>query len=179
MVTRLLSWIALVLNAAGTVLILILSVLMNADIIGRGVFSHPLNGVNEFASMAIVAIVFLQITDATAANRLTRSDMVLLMIQKRAPRAAQTLEALFDLGGAVLFAVLANAVWPLLVQAFQEGEFMGVEGIATFPTWPLDAIVVLSSFLLVLHFALKVIADVRGIVRPAAAVAIQPQEHAV
>ena len=51
------SW----LNAIGTVGILLLMVLVNADILGREMFSTPVRGTTELLALSIVAIVFLTI----------------------------------------------------------------------------------------------------------------------
>lgn len=173
---RLFILITLALNAAGTVLILLLSLLINADVIGRNAFAHPINGVNEFAGLALVAIVFLQIGSATAANKLTRSDVVPLMLQRRSRRAAAALETAFALCGLALFAILACAAWNPLIRSWVQNDYVGVSGIATFPTWPVRGLIVLSSGLMVIHFASTAVAAVIAAFRPRGAGIVEAQE---
>jgi len=144
---------ARVMNAAGTALILVLMVLVNADVLGRGLFNRPISGVNEFAAQCLVAIVFLQLVDATAAGRLTRSDAIIEAAGRRRPRSARLVEAVFDACGVALFVALLAGTWPLLATAWVDGDYVGVVGIVTFPTWPVRAIIVLAALLMALHFA--------------------------
>ena len=79
------------LNIAGTLLIVAVMLLVNADVIGRGAFDAPVSGVPEMVSMSIVAIVFLQIAQTFRTGRLTRTELLLGGLQKpqsaRPPRA--------------------------------------------------------------------------------------------
>lgn len=173
---RLYGWITLALNAAGTLLILALSLLINADVVGRGAFAHPINGVNEFAALALVAVVFLQIGAATAAGKLTRSDVVPLMLQRRSRRVAAALEAVYDLCGFALFVIMANAAWSPFLRAFNDGEYVGVAGIATFPTWPVRGLILVSSVLMAIYFAASAFAAARAVASPPAKGIVKPQE---
>ncbi len=56
------------LSLIGTLLIIIMTIAVNADIIGRDFFNHPIAGVTEFLGLSIVAVVFLQMAN-TAARR--------------------------------------------------------------------------------------------------------------
>ena len=71
-------------NALGTLWILGLMVLINADVIGRDVFSHPVRGVTELVALSIVGIVFLQLADTLRAGRFTRADVLLDRLQRTA-----------------------------------------------------------------------------------------------
>ena len=70
----LVDYITSVLNIAGTLLIVGVMILVNSDVIGRGMFNAPISGVPEIVSMSIVAIVFLQVAQAFRKGRLTRSE---------------------------------------------------------------------------------------------------------
>ena len=69
--------ISTTLNVVGTVLILGLVILVNADVIGRNLFLAPISGVPEIVSMSIVAIVFLQVSQAFRMGRFTRTEALL------------------------------------------------------------------------------------------------------
>jgi len=59
-------------NAVGTVWILALMLLISADVIGRAAFAHPIAGVPEMVSLAILGIVFLQLANTLGVGRLKR-----------------------------------------------------------------------------------------------------------
>ena len=71
-----------ILNIIGTLLIVSVMVLVNSDVVGRGVFNSPISGVPEIVSMSIVAIVFLQVAQAFRKGRLTRSEAFLNFVGK-------------------------------------------------------------------------------------------------
>ncbi|MGR3583297.1 MAG: hypothetical protein ACU0B8_03500, partial [Pseudooceanicola nanhaiensis] len=66
---RAMSGIALVLAILGGAGTLGIMALINADVIGRSFFDHPIPATAEIVSAAIVAIVFLQLPNATAEGR--------------------------------------------------------------------------------------------------------------
>ena len=79
--------LTMALNVLGTLLILALMILINSDVIGRGVFLSPVSGVPEPRFHAsIVAIVFLQVGQAFRMGRFTRTDALINVLEKRAPR---------------------------------------------------------------------------------------------
>lgn len=177
MAMKLFSGIAAAMNAAGTLLILILSVVINVDVVGRSAFAYPLNGVTEFAGLALVGIVFLQITDATAANKLTRSDTLLLALQRRRPRAAAFLEALYDLGGLALFLILARGAFSLAQRAWADDDYVGVAGIVTFPTWPVLTVICVASLMLSVVFARKILIALKAVFGRTRQAVVEAQEH--
>lgn len=146
--------VAMGFNILGTLLILALMLLVNADIIGREAFGAPVSGVPELVSLSIVAIVFLQVAQSMRAGRLVRSDSLSRLLPARARSA---LYALYDLIGAGLTGVLISASWPLFVKAWQRGTFVGAVGDFTAPDWPVKGIIVLGAAALLAQFALSAI----------------------
>src|SRR5690606_26270968 len=73
------------LNALGSLMILGLMLLINADIIGRTGFNAPVRGVTELVSLSIVGIVFLQLADTLRCGRFTRADMLLERLKRTQP----------------------------------------------------------------------------------------------
>lgn len=77
------------LNALGSLMILGLMLLINADIIGRTGFNAPVRGVTELVSLSIVGIVFLQLADTLRCGRFTRADMLLDRLKRTQPVFAE------------------------------------------------------------------------------------------
>jgi TRAP-type mannitol/chloroaromatic compound transport system permease small subunit len=149
-------------NALGTLWIFILMVLMNVDVIGRGLFGAPLRGVTEIVSMSIVGIVFLQLADTLHIGRFTRADVLLDRLKCSQPRLASGLQALYHLVGMMLLATICWASWGPLLEAFRIGEYVGAVGDFQAPMWPIRLIVVLGSACTSLVFLFLAWADLRA-----------------
>jgi TRAP-type C4-dicarboxylate transport system permease small subunit len=142
------------LNSIGTLWILVLMVVVNADVVGRTVFTSPIPGVAEFGRLSIVGIIFLSLPYALREGRITRADSLLRSLERRAPRLGAAIEALFALAGAALFAVLFYGSYPFLLDSWRGGEYAGVEGYVTFPIWPVRLVIILGAGLACLQFVL-------------------------
>lgn len=136
-----------VLAAIGTVWIFLMMMLIVADVLGRNFFDAPITGVAEFAARSVASIVFLQLAAAICAGRMTRSDFLLRIVGKRAPRVAKMLEIFNVLVGAFLFFALALIAWPALTDSVKSHEFFGVQGVFTIPEWPFRGLLVLGSLI--------------------------------
>jgi TRAP-type mannitol/chloroaromatic compound transport system permease small subunit len=154
-----------VMNAVGTLWILLLMVLINADVIGRDLFSAPLRGVTEIVSLSIVGIVFMQLADTLRAGRFTRAEVLLEPLRRAHPRAASAVQGVSHALGALLLAVLAVASWPLLRESWTTGEYLGAIGDFQAPLWPMRAVIVFGSACTALTFALLAWADLRAVLR--------------
>ena len=140
------------LNSVGTLWILVLMVVVNADVIGRTAFTSPIPGVAEFGRLSIVGIIFLSLAHALREGRITRADSLLRKLEARAPRVGATLEAFFALAGAALFAVLVYGTYPFLLDSWRSSEYAGVEGYVTFPIWPVRLVILVGAGLACLQF---------------------------
>jgi TRAP-type C4-dicarboxylate transport system permease small subunit len=125
------------LNSLGTLMIAAMMVLIVSDVVGRSFFNAPLDGVAEISAKLIVAIVFLQLPAAIHARRMTRADMFINRLEARSPRGAQALEAAFAGISVFVFAVIFRSTLPQFLDAWQQNEFFGVQGVWTLPTWPI------------------------------------------
>ena len=148
-------------NAVGTLWILALMVLINADVIGRDLFAHPLRGVTEFVAMSIVGIVFLQLADTLHAGRITRADVLLGRLQRTRPAWADELHALFHMLGALLLGIILWASAGPLAESIRIREYVGAIGDFQLPVWPVRAITLLGLAVTTLTYAMLAWCDLR------------------
>ena len=139
--------------ALGSLLVLALVLLVDADILGRELPAAPVRGVSELLALAIVAILFLQLPETLRAGRLARSELLLDRLRGTRPRLAHAFEAVIHGVGAALFLLLAIAVAPALAEAWREGLYVGAAGDFTAPLWPVRLVVVAGAGLTALLFA--------------------------
>ena len=140
------------LNAVGTVWILAIMVLINADVVGRGLFGTPIAGVPELVELSIVGIVFLQLASTLRARRLARSDVLPTLLQRRARRLGLGLEAVFNVAGMLVVSAMFYASLPLFVRAWQRDTFVGAIGHFTAPIWPINLIILIGCAALAVQF---------------------------
>ena len=151
----------LALNGLGTVWIFALMFLICADVAMRYLFNRPIDGVTDIAAFSITGIVFLQIAATVRSGRMTRGDALLEWLGSRAPTARHLIEASYLAVGALVFALLVRASWPLLTRSFQRSEYFGVEGVFTFPNWPVRAIVVIGAAAAAVVYLIQVVRQLR------------------
>jgi TRAP-type mannitol/chloroaromatic compound transport system permease small subunit len=149
------------LNALGTLWIVALMLLINADIIGRDVFAAPVRGVTELVALSIVGIVFLQLADTLHSGRFTRADVLLERLKRNRPVAAARLQACFHLVGAALMGVILWAAWRPLLESIRIREYVGAIGDFTAPVWPVRLIMLIGLTVTMLTFVLLAWVDLR------------------
>lgn len=142
-------------NAIGTVVVLILVVVLNADVVARGVFNDPFRGVHEVVQFSMVLIVFLQLPDVVRNDRLTRSDGLHIVLSQRYPGLVDVTGRAIDIAAATIMVIVAVAMWPEFVDAWQTDHFFGTPGIFTAPWWPVRLVIVLSAGLCALIWTAK------------------------
>lgn len=149
------------LNAAGSVVIGAIMVLMCADVLLRNLINHPIEGVAELVATSVIIIVFLQLPATLRHGRMSRADLFIDPYVQRRPRAGRRLRAFFSAAGIFACGVIAYASWKPFLRAWTDQEFLGVEGGFTFPTWPMRAIVVMGAALAAVQYALLVWQDLK------------------
>ncbi len=147
------------LNALGSAVIGAIMVLMCADVLLRNVASRPIDGVAELVATSIIVIVFLQLPATLRHGRMSRADLFLDPFMMRRPHAGRRLRAFFSAAGVFACAVIAYATWPVLQRAWTDGEYLGIEGVFSFPTWPMRLVVVVGAVLAAVQYALLVLQD--------------------
>lgn len=147
-----LGWTLSALNAIGTLIIFALMAMINWDVWQREIAGTPIHGVSEMIELLIVAIVFLQLGDATRSGRLTRSDGLFNFVLTRRPRIGRAMGAAFDLLGALFMGLIVYGTWPIFIEAYEKNLYTGNIGVFTAPTWPVKAIIVVGSVMVLAQF---------------------------
>jgi TRAP-type mannitol/chloroaromatic compound transport system permease small subunit len=152
-------------NAVGSLWVLLLVVLIDADAFGRTFFNLPIAGMIELVSVSLAVIVFCQLGDTIRLGKLTRSDTYLAQFAA-GTWLGRGVIASFEVLGAVAMALILAGTIPLLVQSYQRGYFIGVRGVFTFPDWPLRAVIVLGAIAALLCFVVRAVQIWRGETKP-------------
>ena len=156
--TRLTNGLAITANAVGTLVVLALVVVVNFDVVARGVFSAPFRGAYEVVQFSIVFIVFLQLPDVVRVDRLTRSDGFLTLIQDKRPRLTAWLRRFINGISALFMSFIAYIMWPEFIEMLHTGDYFGVPGIFVAPWWPIKLVIAASAALCTIIFILKILA---------------------
>ncbi|MCC1494313.1 TRAP transporter small permease subunit [Cognatishimia sp. F0-27] len=155
--SRVANFLAIAANALGTLVVLALVVILNVDVIARGMFSAPLKGTYEMVQFSVVLIVFLQLADVVRVDRLTRSDGFLNVIHNRRPRIAASLRRIINAISAIFMALIAYITFPEFLHMWETQDYFGVPGLFTLPWWPVKLVITIGSTLACVIFILKVI----------------------
>ena len=142
------------LNIVGTLLILAMVLAVNADVIGRNLFNHPLPGVLEFIGLSIVAIVFLQMANTLREDRHLANDILMRLVDRAWPRFAAALYAIFYLIGAALMVFVVWFVWPILRSNYLGGYYRGTAEVIEIPIWPFDTAIIVGAAATAIQFLL-------------------------
>jgi TRAP-type C4-dicarboxylate transport system permease small subunit len=149
------------LNIAGTLLILVMVVAVNADVVGRNAFNHPIPGVLEFLGLSIVAIVFLQMANTLREGRHVSNDLLTQLVSRSNPRLRAAIYASFNAVGALLMVLIAVYVWPIFMQNYRGGYYRGTSGVAEITIWPFQAAILIGSAVTAMQFLLLMLQDIR------------------
>lgn len=145
--TRLIGALASNLNAVGSIGIFALMCLICADVGMRYLMNTPIPGVGEIVEVSIVAIVFAQLADTVARDRLTRADTLIEALRISRPRVARGIDLVAALAGIALMAILVYGVVPEIIRDYERGYYVGTFGVFTFPAWPNKVVVVFGLIL--------------------------------
>jgi TRAP-type mannitol/chloroaromatic compound transport system permease small subunit len=150
-------------NNLGSLLILAMTIGVVADVTGRYLFNSPINGTAEMVTMAVVAVLYLQLSYTLRSGRMTRSDAFYSSLVSRHPLVGHALGVLFNIAGACLAAAIMAGAWDKLVTAWHENFYVGVVGVFTFPEWPLYLIIFVGCGLTGLQFVLLALGSLLGL----------------
>lgn len=156
---KLANGIAMLANAVGTIVVIALIVVVNYDIVARGLFNKPFLGAYEIVQFSMVLIVFLQLPDVIRVGRLTRSDGFLGLTRRKSAPAGRVLSTFIELVSGVFMVIVAVAIWPEFLEMWDSQDFFGVPGVFTAPWWPVKLVIFLSACLCALHFGLRIVGE--------------------
>lgn len=155
--SRVANTLAIAANVAGTCMVLALVVILNIDVVARGVFNAPLKGTYEIVQLSVVFIVFLQLADVVRVDRLTRSDGFLNLLHNRSPGLTANLRRIINAMSAIFMGLIAYIMFPEFIKMWGTQDFFGIPGVFTVPWWPIKLVIASGSALACLIFALKVV----------------------
>ncbi len=155
--SRVANTIAIIANALGTLVVLALVVILNLDVIARGVFSEPIPGVYEMVQFSVVMIVFLQLADVVRVDRLTRSDGFLTVVGGKRPGVAANMRRIINAISAIFMGLVAYITFPEFLHMWDTKDYFGVPGLFTLPWWPVKMVITFGTALSCLVFVIKVI----------------------
>ncbi|NOD75906.1 MULTISPECIES: TRAP transporter small permease subunit [unclassified Ruegeria] len=155
--SRVANSLAITANALGTLVVLALVVILNVDVVARGLFSAPLRGTYEMVQFSVVMIVFLQLPDVVRVDRLTRSDGFLNLIHHRRPGLTANLRRIINAISAIFMALIAYVTFPEFLHMWETQDYFGVPGLFTLPWWPVKLVIACGTALACVIFLLKVV----------------------
>ncbi|MCC5884192.1 MAG: TRAP transporter small permease [Halomonas sp.] len=142
------------LNAIGSLLIFSIMAMIVVDVLSRNLFNKPIAGVAELVAASIVMIVFLQLPGTLRHGRMAQADIFIRGFTERHPRIGHGLQTLFYLAGAYMLYVIYQGTLPTFLRAWERSQFMGVEGVFTFPVWPIRLVVIACALITLLQYLL-------------------------
>ena len=152
---RVFGYFVATLGVLGSLCILSLALLINADILSRELFQSPVGGVPEVVAMMMVSIVFLQLSQAVRAERMTRNGSFLNQLTERRPAIGHAGEALFSLFGCVVFAMIFYTTIRYFLFAWNSSQYFGGVLGVFIPVWPVKAVTLIGSLAVAIQFALR------------------------
>ncbi|MEP4378366.1 MAG: TRAP transporter small permease [Alphaproteobacteria bacterium] len=159
---KLFAWFVRSMSVLASVWIFVIMVLITLDITLRFVFGAPLSGVIEIVQISIVVILFMQVTHALKAGRITRSDALFARILEKHPKFGNAMGVAFSLAGVFLMGVIVQQGWPKWLQALERGYFVGNTDVFTIPEWPQRLMVVIGCTAMVIQFLIMGIDHLRA-----------------
>lgn len=142
------------LNAAGSLLIFAIMAMIVSDVLSRNFLNQPIAGVAELVAASIVMIVFLQLPGTLRHGRMAQADIFIAGFIQRHPRLGNALQCLFFLAGAWMLYIVFKGTLPIFDRAWTRNQFMGIEGVFTFPVWPIRAVVLSCAIITVAQYVL-------------------------
>lgn len=155
--SRVANLLAISTNAIGTLVVLALVVILNVDVIARGLLSTPIKGTYEMVQFSVVMIVFLQLPDVVRVDRLTRSDGFLSVIGGKRPGVAANMRRIINALSAIFMGLIAYITFPEFLHMWATNDYFGVPGLFTLPWWPVKLVIAVGTTLSCLIFVIKVV----------------------
>lgn len=152
------GWLVDGMAAFGTILIVVLMGIICSDVVARNLFNASLPLIAELGALTLVMIVYLQLGAAVRHNRLARAEIIYAVLKARSPLAVGILEAIFQLLGAAMLAIIAWSTLGILEADMARGRYIGVTGVITVPVWPFRLVILFGVAVAAVQFMAQVIA---------------------
>ncbi|WP_353475882.1 TRAP transporter small permease (plasmid) [Salipiger sp. H15] len=150
--------LARAIHVVSSIWVFLLAGLIIADVLGRTLFLHPVEGTKEILQNSVIAVSFLQLPLAIYSGSMLRTTMLADALPPLGRCLLRSFACLLGLG---LFAALAHASFPSAMSAVRLGEYEG-EGALRIYTWPVRFLIVATSLLAALAYLSLLVADWRG-----------------
>jgi len=135
-----------------------LAINITLDVLGRGVFNHPLTGTHEIVRNSVAMITFLQVAYAVQSKSMLRADFLIHLFPDWLTR---TLNVLGYLAGAMVFGLIVYGCIDPLINAYERGEYEG-EGALRVPVWPTYCVIILGSTLACMSYLVLLTQEFTG-----------------
>jgi TRAP-type mannitol/chloroaromatic compound transport system permease small subunit len=146
--------VVVVMNAIGSLWVLLLVLMIDIDAFGRTFFNAPIAGMIEIVAVSLAVIVFCQLADTIRLGKLTRSDTFLARMARGTGKGRVVVASFELLGAAVMVLIIVGTV-PLFLQSYERGYFIGVRGVFTFPDWPVKTVIVIGAAAALMCFLVR------------------------
>ena len=148
------SW----LHMLAAIWLFLLTLVILADVLGRGLLNSPLDGTAEIVANSVVAIAFLQLNHSIRVGGMLRAEF----LEPYLPSAvANILETSGCVLGSILFLAVAWGSWDPMVEAWRIGEFAGNEGSIKLPTYPVRTLLVAMCALAAVNYLIMAVQTMR------------------
>ena len=151
------------LNAFSAAIIFGLMLIITTDVVARGAFNSPIQGVAEIVSNAIIILCFLQIPYVLMEGTHLRSTII---YDKVGVKGKAIIDIVAYILGALIFAFILYSSWPgfLRAVAINDAELAGTLRISTIPG---RFSILLGSALMIIEFTFLIIKNVIKLINPA------------
>jgi TRAP-type C4-dicarboxylate transport system permease small subunit len=145
-----LVWLNSLLHIFAAIWLFLLTLVILADVLGRGVFNSPLPGTAEIVANSVVAIAFLQLNHSISMGGMLRAEFLDAYLPGALVEFFKTSGYVL---GCLLFLLVAWGAWNPMVEAWLIGEFAGNEGSIKLPTYPVRTLLVAMCLLAAVNYA--------------------------
>jgi len=121
--------------------VLLLGFAIIVDVLGRSLFSFPIQGTSEVIKNSVVAITFMQLPLAILSGSMLRTEIFADALPKIGRRVLRTVGYVI---GLTLFLLIAWSALEPAMYAFRIGEYEG-EGALRVPTWPIRFLLIATA----------------------------------
>jgi TRAP-type mannitol/chloroaromatic compound transport system permease small subunit len=155
-VKRFIQHVSVWLSIGGGYMVMAMMALTVVDVLGRGLFRHPIAGAYEVSEYMLVVCVLLGISYA---QQVDAHPNVPLLVSRFRARTRLIIEIIMTFLSLVFFVLMT---WRGVVEALVAFRTYTVSEILRIPAYPFRGLIALGSFLLSLELLFKLVGLVAG-----------------